>query len=49
MGQEGRWELREEREAKVENHQNMVWKLEMMESCQLSADGNSPSGRWKLD
>lgn len=33
----------------MENHQNMVWKLEMMESCQLSAHGNSPSGRWRLD
>lgn len=33
----------------MENRQNTVWKLEMMESCQLSADGNSPSGRWRLD
>lgn len=44
-----KWEFREEREAEVENHQNMVWKLERMESCQVSADGNSPSGRWRLD
>lgn len=33
----------------MKNHQNMLWKLEMMESCQLSADGNSPSGRGRLD
>lgn len=38
----------------MENYQNMVWKLEVMEEAggdgklQLSADGNSPSGRWRL-